>query len=160
MSPDLLFYAVFHEAEALAGVTHRKVIHPAANHRIDQAYDPINRLRLVAAKHILELAKQRRPLFELGRVVGTPYASQTAHPAEVEPHPRLSRLRQLRHARSRHVSLHVFDKTSEIIEFVRKESRLHVRKDEFPRRSFPGLTVEDVQTVDLGVFEQHIDDPR
>ena len=34
-----------------------------------------------------------------------------------------------------------------------------VQKEEFRRRSFSGLTIEDVQTVDLGVFEQHIDDP-
>ena len=56
MAPDLLFHPVFHEAEALAGVSHRKVIHPTAQHRVDQLHDPINRLRLVAAEHILELA--------------------------------------------------------------------------------------------------------
>ncbi len=56
MAPDLLLHPVFHEAEALAGVSHRKVVHPTAQHRVDQLHDPINRLRLVAAEHILELA--------------------------------------------------------------------------------------------------------
>ena len=72
MSPDLLFHCVFHEAEALAGMADGKVIHPPAQHRVDQFNDPINRLRLVAPEHILELPQQRRPLFELGRVVGPP----------------------------------------------------------------------------------------
>src|ERR1700722_15886511 len=72
IAPDLLLRPVFHEAEALAGVSHRKVVHPTAQHRVDQLHDPVNRLRLVAAENILELAKQRRPLFELGRVVGAP----------------------------------------------------------------------------------------
>src|SRR5271166_312453 len=49
-------HPVFHEAEALAGVSHRKLAHPTAQHRVDQLHDPINRLRLVAAEHILELA--------------------------------------------------------------------------------------------------------
>src|SRR5208337_2222859 len=30
MAPDLLLHPVFHEAEALAGVSHRKVVHPTA----------------------------------------------------------------------------------------------------------------------------------
>src|SRR5208283_548457 len=53
MAPDLLLHPVFHEAEALAGVSHRKVVHPTAQHRVDQLHDPINRLRWVAAEHIL-----------------------------------------------------------------------------------------------------------
>jgi tetratricopeptide (TPR) repeat protein len=85
MAPDLLFHPVFHEPEARAGVSHRKVVHPTAQHRVDQLHNPINRLRLVAAEHVLKLPQQRRPLFEFGRVVSTPNAPQTAHPAEVEP---------------------------------------------------------------------------
>src|SRR4029077_16665820 len=54
MAPDLLFHPVFHEAGTHAGVSHRKVVHPTAQHRVDQLHDPINRLRLVAAEHILE----------------------------------------------------------------------------------------------------------
>src|SRR4029077_20785473 len=56
MAPDLLLHPVFHEAEALAGVSHRKVVHPTAQHRVDQLHDPINRLRLVTAEHIFEPA--------------------------------------------------------------------------------------------------------
>jgi hypothetical protein len=65
MAPDLLFHPVFNEAEALAGISHRKVGYPTAKHRIDQINDPIQRLRLVAAEYILELSQQRRSFLEL-----------------------------------------------------------------------------------------------
>jgi hypothetical protein len=55
VAPNLLFNPVFHHSEALAGVPYRKVIHPTAQHRVDQLDDPISRLRLVAAEHSLEL---------------------------------------------------------------------------------------------------------
>jgi len=50
-----------------------------AEYRVDQLHDPIHRLRLVAAEHILELPLQRRSLLELRRVIGTPYPSTTAN---------------------------------------------------------------------------------
>ena len=85
MAPDLLFYPVHYEAEALAGIPNRKVVHPTAQYRIDQVYDPIYWLRSVAAEHVLELPQQRRSFLELWRVVGTPDAPSTADAAEVEP---------------------------------------------------------------------------
>ena len=36
MAPDLLFYPVLNETEALAGVSNRKVIHPPSQYRVDQ----------------------------------------------------------------------------------------------------------------------------
>src|ERR1700687_2230227 len=69
MAPDLLLHPVFDEAEALAGVPHREVVHPSPQHRIDQGYHPFNRLRPVSAEHLFERPHQRRPLFELGRVM-------------------------------------------------------------------------------------------
>ena len=84
MAPDLLFHPVFDEAEAHAGVPDRKVVHPTAQHRVDQLHDPIHWLRLVAAEHVLELPKQRSAFLELWRVVGTPCAPSTADAAEVE----------------------------------------------------------------------------
>jgi hypothetical protein len=36
MTPNLLFYAVFDEAEALARLSNGEVVHPASQHRIDQ----------------------------------------------------------------------------------------------------------------------------
>jgi hypothetical protein len=84
VAPDLLFHPVFNEAEALAGVSHRKVGHPTAKHRIDQLNDPIHRLRLVAAENILELSQQRRSFLELGCVLRTPRTSTTANASEVE----------------------------------------------------------------------------
>jgi hypothetical protein len=44
MWPYLLFHPVFNEAEALAGISYRKVGHPTAKHWIDQLDDPIHRL--------------------------------------------------------------------------------------------------------------------
>ena len=84
MAPDLLFYPVLDEAETLAGVSNRKVVHPTAQDRVDQLHDPIHWLRLVAAEHVLELPQQRSSLLELWRVVDTPYAPTAAHPAEIE----------------------------------------------------------------------------
>jgi hypothetical protein len=84
VAPDLLFYPVFNEAEALAGISHRKVRHPTAEHGIDQRNDPIHRLRLEAAEYILELPQQRRSFLELGCVLRTPHATTTANTAEVE----------------------------------------------------------------------------
>jgi hypothetical protein len=84
MAPDLLFHPVFNEAEALAGVPHRKVGHPTAKHRIDQLNDPIQRLRLVAAENILELSQQRGSFLELGCVLRTPRTTTTANAPEVE----------------------------------------------------------------------------
>src|SRR5215467_3404984 len=84
MAPDLLFHPVFNEAEARAGISHRKVSHPTAKHWIDQLNDPIHRLRLVAAEYILELPQQRRSFLELGCVLRTPHATTAAHASEVE----------------------------------------------------------------------------
>jgi hypothetical protein len=64
MAPDLLLHLVFDEAEALAGMPHREVVHPPPEHRIDRVYHPFNRLRPVSAEHLFERPHQRRPLFE------------------------------------------------------------------------------------------------
>src|ERR1700686_3987597 len=60
MAPDLLLHPVFDEAEALAGMPHREVIHPPPEHRIDQVYHPFNRLRPVSAEHLFERPQQGR----------------------------------------------------------------------------------------------------
>jgi hypothetical protein len=52
MAPDLLLHPVFDEAEALAGMPHREVVHPPPEHRIDQVYHPFNRLRPVSANAV------------------------------------------------------------------------------------------------------------
>jgi len=68
MAPDLLFHPIFDVAEALTGVSNREVVYPPPKHRIDQVYYPVNRLRPVSAKHLLEPPQKRRPLS------GTPLA--------------------------------------------------------------------------------------
>jgi transposase len=44
MAPDLFLHPVLYEAEALAGMSHREVVHPAAQHRVDQLHDPTDGL--------------------------------------------------------------------------------------------------------------------
>ena len=83
MAPDLLFYPVFDEVEALAGMSDREVVHPTAQHRVDQLHNPAHWLRSVAAEHVFELP-QCRSFLELWCVVGTPEAPKTAHTAEIE----------------------------------------------------------------------------
>ena len=74
MAPDLLFYPVPDEREALAGVSDRKVIHPTAQYRVDELYNPIHWLRLAASEHILEFPQQCRSFLEFRRIEWSPYA--------------------------------------------------------------------------------------
>src|SRR5580700_11898305 len=85
MAPCLLFHPVFNEAKASARVSDRKVTNPSAQHRVDEIHHPIQRLRLKASERLLELAQQRRPLFELRCVLRPPYPSSREDTAEVEP---------------------------------------------------------------------------
>src|SRR5208283_381288 len=85
VAPDLFLNPVFDVAEALAGVPDREVVHPPPKHRIDQADDPVNRLRPVSAEHVLDLPQKRRSLFELWRILRPHRSAQTAEVAEVEP---------------------------------------------------------------------------
>src|SRR5262249_2204398 len=55
MAPDLLLCPISDIGEALARVSHRKVVDTPPQHWIDQAYHPLNRLRPVSAKYLLEL---------------------------------------------------------------------------------------------------------
>src|SRR5262245_50385732 len=40
MAPDLLFHPALNEAEAFAGVSHREVVDPSAQHRVDSDRSP------------------------------------------------------------------------------------------------------------------------
>ncbi len=86
MTPDLLFHPVFDEAEALAGMPHGEVVHPAPKHRIDQLHHPVHKLGLESPKDILELTQQRRTLLQLRRVVRSPHLpADTAQASEIKP---------------------------------------------------------------------------
>jgi len=85
MAPDLLFYPVPDEREALAGVSDRKVIHPTAQYRVDELYNPTQWLRLAASEDILEFPQQCRSFLEFRRIEWSPYAPATANTAEIEP---------------------------------------------------------------------------
>src|SRR5262249_47578433 len=82
--PYLLLHPVLDEAEAPARIPDGKVPDPAAQDRVDEGHHPSHGLRLKAPEDILELLQQRRPLLQLGRVVGSPRAFATAYPAELE----------------------------------------------------------------------------
>src|SRR5262245_50990796 len=85
MAPDLLFHPVLDEAEALARVSDREVIHPTAQRRVDQIDQPIHGLRSMPAEHTFEFPLQCRSFLELRCVMRTPDAPSTADAAEVEP---------------------------------------------------------------------------
>jgi hypothetical protein len=57
MAPYLLFYPVFDEAEALAGMPHCEVVDPPPQYRIDQLNHPVYRLGLIPSEHLFELAQ-------------------------------------------------------------------------------------------------------
>src|SRR5262249_31221523 len=82
--PHLLLHPVLDEAEAPARIPDRKVPDPAAQDRVDEGHHPSHGLRLKAPEDVPELLQQRRPLLQLGGVVGPPRALATAHPAELE----------------------------------------------------------------------------
>jgi len=84
MAPDFLLHPVFNEAEALARVSNREVVHPPTQHRVDQIDHPIHGLGAVAAEHSLELPQQCRSFLELRRSVSSPYTPLTTDAAEVE----------------------------------------------------------------------------
>ena len=85
MTSDLLLYPVSNEGEALAGVSDGEIIHPAPQDRVDQLNHPIYRLGLKSPEHVLELAQQRRTLFQLWRVMRSPHLPLDAtKAAEIE----------------------------------------------------------------------------
>jgi hypothetical protein len=84
VAPNLLFDPGVNEAEALAGVTHRKVVHPASQDRIDQFDHPTHRLGSEASEDLPQLRQQRRALLELGRVLGPQCSAERADAAEVK----------------------------------------------------------------------------
>ncbi len=65
-------------------MSHRKVLHPTTQYRVDQLHHSIDRLRLVASEHVFEFPQQRRALLELGRVVRSPNTPKTANAAKLE----------------------------------------------------------------------------
>ena len=75
MPPHLLFHPVFEKAQASVGVSHGTGAHPSPQYRVDQVYDPLNRLGLVAPEYLLQLAQERRSLLPPRRVPRTPDTS-------------------------------------------------------------------------------------
>jgi hypothetical protein len=84
MSPHLLLHLVFEKAEASPRIADSKVINPALQDWIDQLYDPIHWLGLIAPENLLELPDYFRSLLELGRIVRPPRPSSRANAAEFE----------------------------------------------------------------------------
>jgi len=84
MSSHLLLHPVFHEAEASTGVADCKVVHPAAQNRVDELHHPSHWLGFEAPEDILELAQQRRALLEFGRIQWPPFAPQAAYAPELK----------------------------------------------------------------------------
>jgi len=74
LSSHLLLHPVFDEAKTPTGVTKGKVVHPAAQNRVDELHHPSYRLGVETSGHIFELAQQDGALRELGRIIRLPLA--------------------------------------------------------------------------------------
>ena len=72
MSAYLLLQPVLDETEAASGIANSKVVHPAADDRIDQLDYSAYRLGIEASEDVFELAQQYRSLLELGRIIRPP----------------------------------------------------------------------------------------
>src|SRR5262249_1667820 len=82
MSSYLLLHPVFDKPEASTGLTNRKVLHPAAQDRVDQLDHPLHGLGLKAAEEVFEFAQQRGPLAKLRRIGRPPVPLETHEPAK------------------------------------------------------------------------------
>ena len=85
MAPDLPLDPVFHVPKAPTRLPCTEVVDPSAQHRVDQADDPIDRLGTKTSKHFLELAQKRRTGLHLRHVTHTPYPPQSLGSTEVKP---------------------------------------------------------------------------
>src|SRR6516225_4157625 len=84
MSAYLLLQPVLDETEAASGIANSKVVHPAANDRIDQLDYSAYRLGIEASEDVFELAQQYRSLLELGRIIRPPFTLQAAYATELK----------------------------------------------------------------------------
>jgi hypothetical protein len=84
MSAYLLLQPVLNETEAASGIANCKVVHPAADDRVDQLDCSPYRLRIEALEDVFELTQQYRALLELGRIVRPPFTLQAAYTAELK----------------------------------------------------------------------------
>ena len=84
MPPHHLLHPVLDVTKAPTGIANGKVVHPAAQNRVDKLNDPLDRLRVEASEDVLELAQQCGALLELGRIIRPPLALQAPYAAELE----------------------------------------------------------------------------
>jgi hypothetical protein len=75
VTSNLLFHPIANERETPTRMTHRKVLHPTLQHRIECIDQSLEGSRAMASKHLFELAKQRRTLLVQGSSQGHPLAS-------------------------------------------------------------------------------------
>ena len=79
MAPDLFLNPIADERETATRVTHRKVIHPTAQSRIDFRNHLLHGPADVLSEDLPELFKQRCPLLQLGRIVRSPLPPKTQY---------------------------------------------------------------------------------
>ena len=73
MPPNLLLYPSLDHRETSARIANLKVIHPTSQNRIDDSNHFSHGLADVASEDLPELRKQRGPLLQLRRIVGSPH---------------------------------------------------------------------------------------
>src|ERR1700738_547776 len=72
MPPNLLLYPAFDHSKTNTRMTDPKVVHPPAQNWIDFRNHSLDGPADVLSEDLSELFKQRRPLLQLGRIVGSP----------------------------------------------------------------------------------------
>src|SRR6266498_1184708 len=72
MPPYLLLYPAFDHSETNTRMADPKVVHPAAQNRIDFRNHSLDRPADMLSEDLPELFKQRCPLLQLGRIVWSP----------------------------------------------------------------------------------------
>src|SRR5215831_10007290 len=82
MSPDLLFHPSFDHGETPTRIADPKVVHPAAQDRIDYLNHLPHGLADLTAEDLPELAEQRFPLLLLGLYVRSPLPGVTQNAAK------------------------------------------------------------------------------
>src|ERR1035438_2482219 len=79
MLPDLLLYPALDHGKTRTRMSDPKVVHPATQDRIDFRNHSLDGPADMLPEDLPELFKQRCPLLQLGRIVGSPLLLKTQH---------------------------------------------------------------------------------
>ncbi len=85
VSPYLLLDPIPDVTEASARHPYAKVVHPSTQDRVDQAHDPLDRLRTITPEYFLESAQEFGTCLHRRHISDPPLAPPRLHSAELKP---------------------------------------------------------------------------